>query len=793
MVPATSRTAERNVHWDSLSATIQLSQRLVSARNGSLHQGATAITFDVSAGLSHGHVTDQSAIDARVDMRKTDVAAILALAGLNYPVTGVMDVHLTASGTKASLSGGGHIDLTNATLSGKRVERLESDVQFSGEEVRLSNALVAFYDSQLTGSGTYNFSTGAMRLDVDGKNFDLARIPQLRSSRFDLQGRADFSAHASGTLAAPAVTATVHLRQLTVSHQALGAFTLNAATRGEEVHITGQSQFEKADLAMDGTVRLRGDWPCDINVRFKELDVASLLLADWNSRLKHSALTGQVRVQGPLLRPGELKVSGTLDSFTTSVQDIDLHNDGPIRFSVSNQLLQVEQFHITGQRTDLTGSGIIHLTGNRELDLRAHGQANLRLIESFNHDFDSYGQVTVDVTVAGTVSSPIAQGRVQIENGRIAYLDLPSGLSEMNGTLVFNQNRVQIESLTARSGGGSVTLGGFATVQNGRLAFDFNGHGEGVRLRYPPGISSTANADLRFAGTTDSSTLSGNITVTKLSVTPGFDFGAYLAHSAQSSTLSETSPLLSKIRLDVHIVTTPELQMQTTQLRLSGDADLRLRGTAAKPALLGRAEVIEGDVYFNGTKYHLERGEVSFIKPVSIEPVFDLQMSTRVRDYDITVSLNGSLNKLTMSYRSEPPLPEADIVALLALGRTREESAQLQQSSQSPFNQEASSAILSQALNTVVSNRVQRLFGGSRIKIDPQGLNSETNPQRGPQVTIEQQVTHNLTLTYSTAVSQSSEQIIQVEYNLTHNVSIIALRDQNGVVSFDVRVRQRRK
>src|SRR5262249_37863304 len=159
---------------------------------------------------------------------------------------------------------------------------------------------------------------------------------------------------------------------------------------------------------------------------------------------------------------------------------------------------------------------------------------------------------------------------------------------------------------------------------------------------------------------------------------------------------------------DVHIATTPELQMQTTQLRLSGDADLRLRGTAAKPALLGRAEVIEGDVYFNGTKYHLERGEVSFIKPVSIEPVFDLQMSTRVRDYDITVSLNGSLNKLTMSYRSEPPLPEADIVALLALGRTREESAQLQQSSQSPFNQEASSAILSEALNSVVSNRVQR-------------------------------------------------------------------------------------
>jgi translocation and assembly module TamB len=85
------------------------------------------------------------------------------------------------------------------------------------------------------------------------------------------------------------------------------------------------------------------------------------------------------------------------------------------------------------------------------------------------------------------------------------------------------------------------------------------------------------------------------------------------------------------------------------------------------------------------------------------------------------------------------------------------------------------------------------LFGVSRIKVDPQGLSTETNPSRGPQVTIEQQVANNLTLTYSTNVSQASQQIIQVEYNVTRNVSVIGIRDQNGVVSFDVRIRQRKK
>jgi len=101
--------------------------------------------------------------------------------------------------------------------------------------------------------------------------------------------------------------------------------------------------------------------------------------------------------------------------------------------------------------------------------------------------------------------------------------------------------------------------------------------------------------------------------------------------------------------------------------------------------------------------------------------------------------------------------------------------------------------LINQALNSTVNSRLQRLFGASRVKIDPQGLANETNLVRGPQVTVEQQVASNLTLTYSTNVSVSTQQIIQVEYNVSRNISIVALRDQNGVVSFDFRIRRRRK
>ncbi|PYV81233.1 MAG: hypothetical protein DMG93_16110 [Acidobacteria bacterium] len=165
-----------------------------------------------------------------------------------------------------------------------------------------------------------------------------------------------------------------------------------------------------------------------------------------------------------------------------------------------------------------------------------------------------------------------------------------------------------------------------------------------------------------------------------------------------------------------------------------------------------------------------------------------------MKDYDITLSINGPADRPKLSYRSEPPLPTNDIIGLLAFGGTSEESAMLQQSSQSAFSQQASKAMLAAALNATLNNRAQRLFGNSRIKIDPQGLETETSPtQNGPAVSIEQQVKDNLTLTYTTNVSQTSQQIIRAEYNVSRNVSIVAIRDQNGVISFDVKLRRRKR
>jgi translocation and assembly module TamB len=465
---------------------------------------------------------------------------------------------------------------------------------------------------------------------------------------------------------------------------------------------------------------------------------------------------------------------------------------------VADQVVRLESFHLSGSGTDFTAHGRAQLSGPREMDVRLDGTVNMALLQSMNPKITARGMLGLNLSAAGTLSDPVLQGRLEVKDTAVSHNDFPSGLSGLNGVLLFEQNRIQIESLSGTTGGGTIALTGSGTYHNGGLLLDLGAAASGVRLRYPPGVSSTANADLRLTGSTASALLSGDVVVTKLALTPGFDFGSYLEKSKLSAVAAQRDTLESRLKLDVHVTTSPELQMQTALAKLSGSADLRVRGTADRPIVIGRGVNANegGEISFNGTKFRVERFEVTFSNPARTEPIIDLEAATRVRDYDITIKFSGDVSKpngLKVSWRSEPALPEADIIALLALGRTREESAAMQSGGSLGFGGEASNLLISEALNSAVSSRVQRLFGVSRIKIDPQGQNSATNVVRGPQVTIEQQVASNLTITYSTNVSVASQQIIQVEYNVTRNISIVALRDQNGVVSFDVKVRQRKR
>ena len=201
-----------------------------------------------------------------------------------------------------------------------------------------------------------------------------------------------------------------------------------------------------------------------------------------------------------------------------------------------------------------------------------------------------------------------------------------------------------------------------------------------------------------------------------------------------------------------------------------------------------------GDINFFGNKYVIQRGEIGFYNSAKIEPTINMDLETRVRGVIVTISFSGPISKLNTTYRSDPPLQSQEITALLTVGRDPDASASVssaQTTQREGLFDNAANTLLGQAIAAPVTGRLQRLFGVSRLKIDPQLSGLEGTPQA--RVTIEQQVSRDITLTFVTNLARTQQQIVRVEWDLNRQWSLLVVRDENGSFGMDFQYKKRFK
>ncbi|MGC2659979.1 MAG: translocation/assembly module TamB domain-containing protein, partial [Bryobacteraceae bacterium] len=194
-----------------------------------------------------------------------------------------------------------------------------------------------------------------------------------------------------------------------------------------------------------------------------------------------------------------------------------------------------------------------------------------------------------------------------------------------------------------------------------------------------------------------------------------------------------------------------------------------------------------GELVFFGNEYTVNTGTVTFYDPTRINPVLNVSLETTVQGVDVTLNVQGPVDNLKLTYTSDPPITFQEIVELLATNTTPTSDPTIAANQPTPPQQSLSqmgeSAVVGQAVATPLANRLQRVFGVSQLKIDPSFSGNSGIPTA--RVTLQQQVTSNITFTYITDVSATNNQIIRVEWALTPHLSAIGLRDEYGVIGVD--------
>jgi translocation and assembly module TamB len=813
--------------FDSFAADVTASPGGVEVTNASLARGAVRARFQGSVGLVNWKTVEDSDVAGTASLANANLPELLAMAGRkDLAVKGALDLTARVSGTISNPVVAADVSVTKGEVEGEPFDRLDAKVTNRGNTIEVAGAKITAGARVVTAAATFqhppeDFERGRVQFKVASNALPLDQFRTVVKDRPGVKGTVQLSAEGvlvvspkAGKTAAQIsdLRADLTARGLAVGEQMLGDAHFTANTEAQTIVTHFDSNFANSTIRGEGRWRIADDYPGSANIQFSNLDFARL--RDWLSPSRTprapqvmGSAQGNVTIEGPALRPeqwkAELRVPqfqlqpapGTARAANTGV--LALRNAEPIRVTMQNDVIRVVSAHFTGNQTNLNLSGTISPKQRNPLDLQVKGGINLELLEDFDSDLTSAGQVEADASIRGTLQQPQLAGKLQLTRANLNYGDLPNGLSNANGTIVFNGRQANIQNLTAESGGGRIVMTGSAGYAGGEFIFRVQADATGVRVRYPEGVSTVANATLTLSGSSAGSILAGTVTVQRTGFNPRTDLASILAKSTEPErTPSAQAGFLADMQLDVQIQMAPDVTFQSSLAQnVQADANLRLKGTALNPALLGRVVITQGQIIFFGTKFAIDQGSISFFNPVKIEPVLDIDLETKARGVEVILTVAGPLSKLTLTPRSDPPLQFSEIIALLATGNAptsdpnvavRQQAAPTQS-----FQQLGASALLGQALANPVAGRLQRFFGVTKLRIDPSLQGVENNPQA--RITIEQQVTPEITFTYITNITNSNPQVVRMEWALNKTWSVVALREENGVFGMDFLYKKRFK
>jgi translocation and assembly module TamB len=774
--------------WKVLRTNVEVNQSLASLQHADLEPASHGkITFNATTGLHKWAFTDASPLEVDLQASQLDVQDLVKLSGQQVPVTGTLAANVKMHGTELSPIGQGNVSLTRVTAYDQPVTSATLNFDGTGEEVH-GDLGVELPAGSVKSKVSVRPRQKTYTAQLTATGIRLEQLQAIKSQNMNAKGVVSVKANGAGTFDNPQLDATLQIPQIDIQDQKIADINLQMNVANHQATANLTSAAVGTEIKANAKVGLTGDYPADATLDTQMIPLQPIFAI--YAPAQANDLTGQTELHatlhGPLKNKKLLEAHVTIPTLKLAYTNtIQLAETSPIRVDYKDTKITLQHSGLKGTDTDLQFQGSMSTTKGAPISLLLLGTVNLHLAEAFAPDIRSSGELKFNINSSGATDSPDVGGQVEIVDANFASGDLPVGLQHGNGVLTLTKDRLNITNFQGTVGGGTVTAQG-GVAYRPSIQFDLGLSASGVRALYPQGVRETVNADIRLAGSPDNAILGGQVRLADLSFTPAFDLSSFINQFSGGVSAPATPGLAQNIQLNLGVTSENNINLVSRTLSIAGSANLRVRGTAAEPVILGRVNLDGGDIILNGDRFVLNGGTIEFVNPSETQPVVNLALNTTIQQYNISMRFNGPVDQLRTNYSSDPSLPAADIINLLAFGSTTEASAN---SPSLPANQQAASLVASQ-VSSQVTSRVSKVAGISQLSINPVLAGGTSQGPPGANITIQQRVTGNLFVTFSSNVASTQNQTIQGQYQISPRVAVSATRDQNGGVAFDTLIKK---
>lgn len=417
----------------------------------------------------------------------------------------------------------------------------------------------------------------------------------------------------------------------------------------------------------------------------------------WHTLNPEFPFTGQATAQGHLegsfQQPvGEVHVAFQKIQITESYLTRRPFIDGEILLGVGNQGLKINSQIFGIGRNPVRVDGTLpfklsllpaKLQEDPALQLAMNINAEGELdpyLHLFMQDFPNLsGQAKLALQLAGKWNQPQIHGNLDINNATFESQDTGAIYQNIKAQLEGDGSKILLRHLSAEdSKGGTITAQGWINVDEQRtLPYEFHIQAAQLYILNSDYASISASGPLSLIGAKNKSKLQGSLNVDKAIVKleealpkqiKTIDIHYINLTEEDHPLLAEKSASSSGMELDIKL-NAQEVLIEGNHLKSSWKGEILISGKTDQPLLYGDLRISSGEYDLKGKAFALTQGSIHFAGSAEKKTTLYVVASKEIDPIRAEMIVKGPLDKLAVSFRSNPPLSQRDVLSYILFGR----------------------------------------------------------------------------------------------------------------------------
>lgn len=752
--------------------------------------------LNVAGALPIGAGSDAGELELGIAFEGWPAEEARAWAPLPVAISGPANGELRLRGTWTQLGGDLVGYVSPVELAGVAAERLDLTLAWDEQALHLARAELRAEAGAVRVTGTVGLADPALELQLAslGDGLELSRSPFAELWGDRLAGRLRLAGVLTGPLSAPEGRLDGTVEQLRFVGRRLDSpepARLSLALAGGRVEV----ELVLADLlaARGGGELVLGE-SADLAVELSTDRLGPLVELATGAGL--TGLTGALRTRLELRQAAAAppRIELVTDRLDLAHEGLSLALLEPSRLRLEGGQLTIDSLFLgdASGHDELFVGGKIGLDGEGRLDLNVQAAVSADWTEAWT-GLEIDGRIELLSKLGGSVASPEWNGEAALRHASFVPPRLPHTVENLEALALFYPDAIVLDSARCDFAGGTAAAFGRIDLPRTRdrgqpVDYRFQVALADAAVRYPEGFLLRGGGELTLQSTTEGRQIRGEVDLARIDYVQDLELAPmqivqrFLTRTRLQ--VDETDDTLASTYLNVAISGPDALRVRNNLARIDGDVDLVLRGTLANPVLFGEVVTAAGGaIEYGGNEYELERGVLTFVNPSRIVPIVDFVAQTRIDDYEVRIAVGGSLDRLTTGFSANPPLPEYDVLALLATGSATGEQT-FSGGGPSGAGALAAESLLYGQAAALIGQRVGTLFGVDRLRIEPLTTGDTVSAAR---VTVGKRLSRRVYVTYSVDPSSTAQQILEVEWRLSDELTLVLTQNGDGSYALDTR------